>query len=257
MGIKEYVWADDFVKPPDTDRNHIFIGDEGCGRFMESGTLSDYMKNMHKKGIPVGIITPFLMPEREKRLISFLEQLEKQTEVVVNDIGSFCLVKGSGHTPIIGRLLTKQKTDPSIHQFYHQQPERKILVNGEKGFLRYAPPSETLSKYFRDIPIFSEMALEVLLKDRDRIMVMLDMPPHGMPETVPGGVEVMLSGKNVLVSMLPCVNCAACPQEETYIGTNRSGIPIYRKRNTCYYKQTGMAGKFQNNLPHYVSRILS
>jgi len=256
MKPEKYVWTDDIAKITNTKIKNAFLGSEGCGIFMESGSLSDDVKYLRKNGVSVGLIIPFLTPEREKNFKRLLAGLEKKTEVAVNDMGAFCLVEKSGHTPIIGRLLTKQQTDPAICRFYIRQPERKVLSDSAKAFLRHIPPSERLERYFRDIPVFSNAASEVFLQNRNCIAVILDMPAHGLPETVPKGFEIILHKSSVITAVLPCVKCSDCPMEETYIGTTRSGVPIYRKRNICYYKPPDRFSETESEISDYINKIL-
>ncbi|MCL2813437.1 MAG: hypothetical protein FWD23_02435 [Oscillospiraceae bacterium] len=255
-GYKKYVWIDKVAKAADTDIKNVFFGSEGCGIFMESGSLYEDIEYLRKRNISVGFVIPFLMPEREKNFKKLLMKLKDKTEIVVNDMGAFRLVEESGHTPIIGRLLTKQQTDPAIRKFYRNQPERKVLVSGGKALLRYASPPETLEKNFRGIPIFSNAASDVFLKNRNCISVILDVPMHGLPEKVPDAFEIILHKSNVMVAVLPCLNCADCPDKDIYIGILRSGVSIYRRGNICCYKLSDRRLEAEIAIPDYINKIL-
>jgi hypothetical protein len=194
---------------------------------------------LRKEGKSVGLVIPCLTPERELDFAKILEGLDEKTEIVVNDMGAFCLAENAGHIPIIGRLMTKQHTDPAISGFTQKQPDRKILYDGEKALLKYAPPPKSQSERFSDIAIFSKSASEIFLKNRRSITVILDMALHGLPKEVPDGFEVMLNTGDILVSVFPCAGCGSCPKKETFIGQTRANVPLYRRGSVCYYKNPG------------------
>jgi len=207
----------------------IFVGDEGCGKFLSDEIFNDKFLTLIDNNNDIGLIAPFLTTKTELAFAALLAKINTPIDVIVNDFGALRLVQKSRHHAIIGRVMTRQSTDPAIFGFTQDQPEIVVFVNGVSAVLKHKPPPESLMKHFRSSPVFS-------IPHLGETQVMLDLPPHGLPETVPENFTVMVNTKNVLIAMLPCDDCVNCPQSETLIGKTRSDVPIYRKRNTCYYK---------------------
>ncbi|MDR1664043.1 MAG: hypothetical protein LBR83_03865 [Clostridiales bacterium] len=211
----------------------LLVGEEACGLFLSSEIFISRVNALLKSGKKVGVITPYLTPEREDALAKMLESL-RPAEIVVNDVGALWLVRQSKHTPVIGRLLTRQQTDPVILSFYQPQPSRVVLRESECVRLEHAPPPASLTGRLTGSPVFS--AASVFLSGYETMTVMMDWPPQGMMDKIPREFSVLWSIDEVLVAVLPCQGCEACPERETYIGMTRARIPVYRKRNVCYFK---------------------
>ena len=174
--------------------------------------------------------------------------------MAVNDFGAFTLVRKSRHIPIIGRLLTGQNTDPSIWGFTQGQPERRVINQGIAAVLKHRPPAEQLMRHFRSLPIFCGDTAEKLAGRSSLLTVIADLPPHGLPDSIPECFTIMANLDTILISMFPCRDCQTCPQTETEIGETRAGVPIYRKRSTCYYKQTEVSARRTDySFPSYVT----
>jgi len=247
-----------------TDRvekhERVFIGDEACGRFLSSADLLDAVNAHTHDGRRMGIIFPYLDPEREIDFVTMLGRLNRQTEIVVNDVGAFRLVKKSNHIPILGRLLTRQCTDPAIASFFGFPSDDRIAQDGAEIMrLKHKPPPPELSERFAGSPVFSKEAAALFLSGYSHMTVMLDLLPHGMPREIPENYSVMLNTDNILVSVMPCRSCNSCPQKEVLLGTVRGKTKIYRKRNTIYYKRADVsnaedAGNVET--PKYVTRLI-
>jgi len=266
--------------------DRVFIGSETCGCFLSSPGFPDEIKEYVLSGHEVGIISPFLTPEREISFIALLKSLSGATgramEVVVNDVGAFRLVQNNGHTPIIGRLLMRQNTDPAIPSFFRRQPDRDVYDYTDYVRLMHANPPQALADHFAGSPVFSKEAAALFLAGREELTVMMDIPPLGLPAEVPERFRVMLNMDDVLVSVLPCRSCDGCPEEETQLGRMRAGVPIYRRKSLCYYKapvaldgrctpggcftlddsctpggSSMLYGGYSINVPSYVSRLIA
>ncbi|MCL2337249.1 MAG: hypothetical protein FWC60_07495 [Firmicutes bacterium] len=231
------------------------MGSEVCGNFLSSGDFLNAFNAYIWAGHQVGIIAPYLTPKREISFITWLENLSNRTEIVVNDVGAFRLVQKSKHIPIPGRLLMRQNTDPVIPSFFQSQPDRDVYDGADYVRLKHSKPSQALTVHLQNSPVFSPEASALFLADREEITVMMDQLPQGLPAEIPRQYRVMLNTDNILVTVLPCRSCADCPQEEMLLGRVRTNIPIYRKRNACYYKLADVL-KGNDNLiiPPYVVR---
>lgn len=235
--------------------DRIYIGDETCGSFLASGNFTRQVNAAISSGKRVGIILPYLTPERETQLVRLLNHLAQPVDIVVNDAGAFRIVRQSGHTPIIGRLLARQNTDPAILSFYQSHPGRIVYNGMERAVLEHMRPSQSLTAHLTGSPVFSDETAALFLSGCEKMTVMLDLLPHGMPEKIPKHYTVLLNMGSVLVSVLPCRSCAGCPDEEVVLGTTRANAPIYRRKNACYYKPFELIGK-SPAIPDYVSGLI-
>jgi len=237
--VKKYIWLEPGEKALVNGYDGIFIGNEVCGEFLSPTGLDDFIDELNFYGAAghnVGIIAPYLTPEREINFIALLKKLSRPTEIAANDVGAFRLIEKSGHIPVLGRLLTKQNTDPAIISFYQKQPDRIVYDVIEPVRLIHADPPKELTEHFKGSPVFSKEAANLFLGGREEITVMMDMPPHGIPDEIPERYRVMLNIDDILVSVLPCRSCENCPKKEIFLGKTRADVAIYRKRNLCYYK---------------------
>jgi len=236
----------------------VYLGDEGCGRFLDSpGALKRILSLLNQKRLS-GLITPFLTPEREQGLIELLKGIQTPIEVVVNDVGAFQIVKKSRHIPVIGRLLARQHTDPAIMAFGLNQPGRCVFSHdGIRSTLRHVPPPDELMRHFRGTPLFTIETSGFLLGGYPDMRVMLDRPLHGLPKEIPDRYSVILNEEEILVSILPCSNCGSCPDSECFMGKTRFGVPIYRRRNTCYFKYSEVRNVNESGgYPDFISGII-
>jgi hypothetical protein len=213
-----------------------YIGDEVCGKFMLSGELLDALTMAADKGDSPVFVAPFLTTETEEGFASLLDKLQCSVAVAVNDLGALSLVLESKHAPVIGRLLTRQNTDPAIFGFMTPQRDRAVYDRGMPALLKYAPPPEALMNHFRDISLFCGALFELFPALKPPVRVMLDKPPHGLPKSVPDEFMPVYRNDDVLVSVLPCSDCESCPREEVFLGKTRAGVDLFRKRGVCYYK---------------------
>ena len=224
--------------------DRVYIGDEGCSRFLSSPDFLRRINELVSSGTKVGIIASYLTPEREANFIRLLETLPEPMEIIVNDVGALRLVSNSRHTPAIGRLLVRQNTDPAIYSFYKEQPERVVRSGQDRARLTYVAPSVALTRHLVGSTVFSSEAASIFLAEfscaNEKMTVMMDLLPQGMPDKIPDGFRVLLNTGNILVSVLPCHSCESCSNQEVSIGKTRANVPIYRKRNICYYKYSDL-----------------
>ena len=254
FSLKRCVWIEPGEKKTITGFDKIFIGSEVCGKFLSSADIIREIEAYRTSGYETGIISPYLTPNREIEFTAFLEKLTNVTEVIVNDVGAYKRVRDSKHIPILGRLLMRQNTDPAIRSFYQDQPDRVVYDYTDRVNLRHMNPPAELTKHFTGSPVFSEETADFFRDGDDELQVMMDLLPHGFPGKIPGKIRVLLNTDNILVSVFPCRSCDDCPQNEIILGKTRANIPIYRKKNLCYYKyaEINEADKI-TRFPDYVS----
>jgi hypothetical protein len=237
----EYYWIDsidDLTTEQTAQNKSLIFGNESCGEYLIDQARTSLVASLLDSGALSGIILPYLTPEREAGFLRLLNEIKKPTMIIINDVGAYMIVKKSCHRIVLGRLLSGQNTDPAIFQFMSEQPDRCISIENEVAILKHVPPPIPLIRHFREVPLLKENSICFFLDDDLKATVMLDNVPQGLPEKVPSGCSVMLNLENILVSVIPCGDCADCPKREVKLGVNRSQIGIYRKRNSVYYKRS-------------------
>ena len=217
----------------DYENEKLITGDEVCGSFLSSPDFLNRIFELAKKNNETAIITPYLTPDTEIHFKEFLVKLPGPARIIINDFGALQFIKNSGHIPVIGRLLMRQNTDPVIMKLDIPQP---------------------LKAHFCDTPVFTNEASQLLMSGYDKMTVMMDFLPHGMPAKAPAGYDVLLNLRNVLVTVFPCnFNCCDCPGEEFLQGRTRAGVPVYQKRKLFYYKQNEIVN---SAIPDYVTGLI-
>jgi hypothetical protein len=254
--MDRYLWTDNCDDFSANKFDMILIGDESCGKILTSSLFLNNVSYLMESGIDFAVITPYLTPEKEERFNKFLKNLPKPAKIVVNDVGAFQTVKKSSHIPIIGRLLMRQNTDPSILSFYQDHPDKIIKSGDNYAILKHIPPSKTMTEHLKSSPLFSEEAMKIFAPESEKTAVIMDLLPYGMPEKIPERLSVILNTDNILISVLPCNSCHCCPAAETFIGMTRNSIPIYRKKNVCYYKRSDVSDQPPRRIPSYVGAIM-
>lgn len=145
-------WREGRKPPLSFDR--IYFGQEFCERL--APTLDEMNKAFvfaKKKGADFTLVTPFVTEEGlEKWAQMAKEYLELYPggEIVFNDFGIFDEIMGHHPraTPILGRLLTKQKRGPRIQRLRGQVPETMM-----EHFRRFNADAPHLSTFYKSLGI--------------------------------------------------------------------------------------------------------
>jgi len=110
--------------------DRIYFGDAFCQNLIpEKQTLLDTYKIIYDNNIGFTLNTPYVTDEALKKILKNIEALYKYNdkfEVVFNDWGVFYEIKQrfSGLNLILGRLLTKQRTDPNALKIITNRQEK-------------------------------------------------------------------------------------------------------------------------------------
>lgn len=98
--------------------NRIYFGNEFCERLIPNkAQLKKVLGFTEEKGLCFTFVTPYTTDENIPKLeilFSYLSEVDKNIEVVVNSYGILNIVNRFGLTPVFGRLLVKQKKGPRI-----------------------------------------------------------------------------------------------------------------------------------------------
>jgi len=147
--MERAVFIKDLKDLDNKEFDRIYFGNEFCERLIPSlAKIQEVINYSKNKQIPFTFVTPYVTDFGIKKIKEILGLMARQTpnnEVVVNDWGVFGLVQSLGQTPVIGRLLNKQKKGPEVLRHYDRLPNeaKEYLqscafdnrLNGE--FLKY------------------------------------------------------------------------------------------------------------------------
>lgn len=243
-------WREDTPLPP---TGRLYIGHEGCGRLLqeELSRQAAYLSSLERR---FSVVVPFLTPDIEATFPAFLRQLPLEAEVVVNDVGAFLLAAEAGFVPVLGRLLSRQHTDPAIASFQIPLASRVVQTPEGAALLTHTPPPESLWTQWQTPSIFSEGTLDAFrrLVPGMPLRMEIDHPPHGLPEKGPSTPVTLHCGEAIL-SVLPChqsdcENCSPCLRQA---GQTRTGMPLVRRRNLYGYRT-----EQPSILPAYIDRVV-
>lgn len=243
-------WREDAPLPP---TGRLYIGHEGCGRIW-TDTLPRQVTHLWSLERRFSVVVPFLTPDIEAVFPAFLGQLPPDTEVVVNDVGAFLLTVEAGFVPVLGRLLSRQHTDPAIASFQTPLASRMVQTSEGAALLTHTPPPESLWTQWQTPPIFSKDALATFQRFAPgaSFRMEIDCPPHGLPAKGPA-TPVTLHCGEAIVSVLPCreTDCDGCSPALRQAGQTRTGTPLVRRRNLYGYPTESPP-----SLPAYIDRIV-
>lgn len=244
-------WWREGVPLPATGR--LYIGHEGCQRMLQ-GEIPRQAAHLSSLGRRFSVVVPFLTPTIEAAFPAFLGQLSPDAEVIVNDAGAFLLAAEAGFAPVLGRLLSRQHTDPAIATFQTPAPSRAVQTAEGPVLLTHSPPPMSLWTQWQTPPIFAEGMLAAFHRfvPGMPLRVEVDCPPHGLPEEGPG-LPVTLHCGEAILSVLPCrpADCEDCFPAPRQAGHTRTGTPLVRWRNLYGYRT-----ELPPILPAYIDRIV-
>jgi len=232
------------------DVDRLYFGNEFCENLIpDLSALREWYVFAKKKKKDFTFVTPFVTNaglDRLGTLFTFLNQ-EHDVEIVFNDWGVFHFLKNnfSNLTPIIGRLLTKQRRDPRISKIL--LGEQKTFVTNTKKqkmiiFPKKVPP--TLFEHHQasviNVPIFQKFLLSQEIKRVEIDNLIWNMNIEITPEI---GVSIyfpygyIATGRmcwKVSLSYSPCKK--VCQKYFFRIKHKFLPVPFYSIGNTVFYK---------------------
>jgi len=147
--------------------DRIYFGNEFCQNLIPSlDTLKRFYDFAFKRKKQFTFVTPYVTDFGLKIVedaLSFLNQ-QGHAEIVFNDWGVFKLMKDnfSNLSPVLGRLLTKQRRDPRMRKIFFEKQgfTETIDSEGERTVLIPRPTPQTLYQHFQtsliNIPLFQK-----------------------------------------------------------------------------------------------------
>ena len=152
----------------DKSISRIYFGDAFCQKLIPNKkVLLETYKKVINEGLSFTLNTPFLNDDNiniELKNIEYLCNYNKNFEIIVNDYGLFYEIRKN--FPDIklnlGRLLTKQKTDPNIIK-----NDKKITSNDyiKKSLSNILSKNKNIYKHFKASVINDKIYQEYLLKN--------------------------------------------------------------------------------------------
>ena len=148
----------------DLSFSRLYFGQEFCERLIPSKDgLKKALDYAHNKSMDFTFLTPFVSEvglEKWEKILELLYSLKPGSEVVINDMGIFHLVreKFPGFTKVLGRLLTKQKRGPRILRMKGKVPDQMI-----EHFRRFNADVPRLAEFYKTLG-FSRIELDNTLQ---------------------------------------------------------------------------------------------
>lgn len=234
--------------PPNADR--VYLGDEICPLTLEPAFLLG-VNSLLARGIAVTVVTPLLRQQNLPGFAALLGGLCQPVEIAVNDIGGLLLLRHSSHTPVLGRLFSRQHTDPAIAGFCTPQSPRTVWHGDGITRLTHIQPPSALWRHWQTPWIFSDAALALYRQHSSQPpRIEIDAVTQGFPANAPNA-DVTVHLSETLAAVCACnKNCSRCPTAAVPAGQTRAGVPLYRRRASLFYCLADGA------VPPYVNRIV-
>ena len=248
-----------------SNSERIYFGNEFCENKLHSLKDLDYIvSNVNCKKIT--LVYPFLTQKGLNKLIKQLPFIVKHNsifdEIVFNDWGLFYFLKNnySNFKLILGRLLTKQKTDPFANEIISDN--QHIVASDNNIFIPRKVSNDT-KLYFSQTLITSKIFQEYLIKN-DITRVEIDNVIWPMNISLPKEIKVSLYYPNIKITTtrfcgylnMLTDNCSKqCETKTIILNKYRSPYKYMIKGNTVYYKNKTLPNK-QNLEKNSIDRII-
>jgi len=121
----------------------LYFGNEFCERLIPSlNHLEQILSYVKKNKLSFSLVTPYVTNDGLKKLEALFELLKNariNCEVIINDWGVLNLInrKYPNLTPVLGRLLTKQKRGPRLIELLKRKMRLRIAKDPENPKIRY------------------------------------------------------------------------------------------------------------------------
>ena len=132
----------DKLKACDLDKyERVYFGNEFCDQLIPSiAKFEDALSFVKKMEKRISFVTCYVSEHNIKKYHPLIELLAKNapdSEVIINDLGLLRICLQNNLTPVLGRLLVKQKRDPRIAKFIGSLSPREKLHMQQAGLNKY------------------------------------------------------------------------------------------------------------------------
>lgn len=237
----------------------VYFGHETCQHLLPSlQTAIDLAERVRDSGQPLTLVTPLLTNngiDQAQRLIDSLLGLLGKLEVVCSDWGLLDLLgRHQVGTPIVGRLLTAQSTDPRIIRILTPPAataaRRRVRhLDGTICELQYAPPPPGLALHYRSCWLDKPPVIDFLMGCGVH-RAEISNPSHGIELTGLPGLSYSLHMPEILVAIMRYCPASGedfnhtalcqsnnCDRTETIWHLDGVPVQIFRRGNGLYYRQ--------------------
>ena len=232
---------------------HIYLGSEFCEKRLF--TLKD-LKNIvaRKNKQKITLIFPYLTQaylDKVKDMCEFIdENNDIFCEIVFNDWGLFYFTRKNypNIKLVLGRLLTKQKTDPVA---YYTVFSKQIISSSKNNIFIPKQISQETKEYFAQILINSKIFHKFMIKN-NIVRVEIDNVNWSMKIKLPKQIKASIYYPYVkitttrhcgLLNMLSKDKCRKqCEKNNIKLNKYRVDYNYIIKGNTVNYKNTIIAG---------------
>lgn len=127
----------------DSEYTRLYYGQEFCERLIPSvKDLEGVLSFIRKKGIDFTLVTPYVTNfglEKLKPLLGWLKIRKIKCEIIINDWGILRLVNREylNLSPVLGRLLTKQKRGPNLIKLLKRQTQPRLIKDPQNQKIKY------------------------------------------------------------------------------------------------------------------------
>ena len=237
----------------------VYFGHETCEHLLPSSSAADsFAQRLANRGVHVTFVTPFLSGQALDSTCATVDRLVEtlgSVEVVSSDWGLLRRMTQTRHaTPIIGRLLSGQLTDPRITRIIDGpdplRPGRTLThQDGTVCEVRYRRPQSSLVRHYRDCAMSKpEIQRYLLHMGISRCEVNnIDQALH--LSAVPGWTFSLHADQVLTAVMRVCPNgkassnasaghCRGCRDDDDIEAWSHPGftVPLWRAQNGIYYR---------------------
>lgn len=266
-----FITRADQIKYADDKYSRLYFGNEFCQRLIPSGQeLREVLSFVRRRSLNFSLVTPYVTNsgmEKLNVLFGLLARERVECEVIVNDWGVSDLVSGKYRcfTPVLGRLLTKQKRGPGLKGLLERKTSTQLAQNPKDPGIRYIIFQKklplSLDPYYKGSNTSSVPIIHDFLIRRGMRRIELDNTAQGLFLELPKGriaASLYLPYAYITTTFFcPTAGCSSrkkpflkikpCAREcRRYIFKLRhKSLPgvIYLKGNTQFYKNTRIAQK--------------
>jgi len=172
--------------------NRVYFGNEFCEKLIpQLDKLKEIVAHCSKKNLGFSLVTPYVTNsglEKLEKLFLWLKSNKINCEVIINDYGVLDLINEKYHilSPVLGRLLTKQKRDPRILNLIKRKSEkyRFFKKDNEYNVILEKKIPDALISYFKETNI-NVPVVQNFLRDYRIARVEIDNLLQGMNLRIP------------------------------------------------------------------------
>jgi len=271
-----FITKPDQLKYVNKEYTRLYYGQEFCERLIPSlKDLKEVLSFIQKKGLDFTLVTPYVTNsglEKLKPLLGWLKIRRINCEIIINDWGVLSLVnhKYPNLSPVLGRLLTKQKRGPRLIKLLKRKTRLRFVQNPKNPKIKHIVFQKKLpldlDPYYKGSNASSVPIIHNFLVSQRIQRIELDNTGQGLflelpKEMVPASVYLPY----VYISTTFFCPTAGCDQKKKSLLKSKpcrrqcqrytfklrhKSMPkvIYLKGNSQFYKNTRLQFKEWQNL---------